>query len=59
MDDCCRDGAPPLFIGCIAEETAREKSGSAVGVRLGAELAISDDISDALPACTTTNVKNS
>lgn len=44
------EGAAPLPMGCIADETAREKTGSAVGVRLGAELAINDDISEAEPA---------
>lgn len=45
------EGTAPLPMLCMAEETAREKTaGSAVGVRLGAELAISDDISDAEPA---------
>ena len=37
-------------MGCIAEETARVNSGSSARAWLGAELAISDDISDAFPA---------
>lgn len=44
------EGTAPLPMGCIADEIARENTASAVGVRLGAELAINDDISEAEPA---------
>lgn len=40
-------------MGCMAEETARENSGCSEGLMEGAELAISDDISDAEPAAST------
>ncbi len=39
------------FMSCSAEDTARLNWGSPSAFGAGDELAISDDISDALPAC--------